>query len=555
MAKATEGAFAIFTQFEKQMAGQFDLLKGASTESFAGLGVGAEAAAKGAVTAFGRIDASIDVTQGKVAALAAEMEKLKVSDVGAGSGGAGRHVRPGHGHSSYSRRIDQIEHGFHGAILGGLGIAAGAAYEAAEVDDVISRVMITGQLPVEQSFMESDAAKQMRGVIQKIMTTTGYSGHDAGEALLKTERQLGGMDFTSRMKLLDTLAPLAAAEAKLKEADFGESFSSMIGLMHMTGTFDPKQLPELGRAFAFSSLNTPQNLSQFEKTLGYSMPILHAGLDMDPAAIMFMTAMEQTAGISSTKAGTWTRDLFKNSMPYMGSELKDGEKKHNDDLQRLGLIDTDRHITWQDKGADGKVDWMKSIIHMSEILQEHLPKIDPVERMRVLSGALGERGAGAGALMNLPQFVEQLPILAERMKSFTGGGGALGELSNSTAQKARQSWQETMVVLQDIGEKVLPAANTGLKDFDKLLQGISDIANGKGWGNLLSDFYEHAVKPDLKPVGRMFNPKESRTKDDYVGPGTAPKSPWSDIGILACPASASWPVRQAAVRGTRSRTL
>jgi hypothetical protein len=88
-----------------------------------------------------------------------------------------------------------------------------------------------------------------------------------------------------------------------------------------------------------------------------------------------------------------------------------------------------------------------------------------------LRQAFGERGGGFGALMNLPQFIEQFATLQQRMKSFQGGGDVLDYLSkNSPVQQANLTWAQAQNVLMDIGQIALPPVVSGLQELDALLK-------------------------------------------------------------------------------------
>ena len=74
----------------------------------------------------------------------------------------------------------------------------------------------------------------------------------------------------------------------MKETGFGEAFEALVGLAHMTGTYDVAKLPELMRQFSYTSNDHPVSIGQFQRAISYSLPMLHAGLDMDPSAVMFL---------------------------------------------------------------------------------------------------------------------------------------------------------------------------------------------------------------------------------------------------------------------------
>ncbi len=188
--------------------------------------------------------------------------------------------------------------------MAGMGALAYGVYEEAEIEDIAARALMTGQLKIDAGMTNMDAFKKIREIIQRNASIGGFDPKEVGEAILGSERQFAGLDFNKRMDVLNVLLPAAMQESRFKETGLKESAESLVGLAHMTGTYDPAKLPELYRKFNFASMITPASLPQFTNALSYSMPSLVAGMGMDPEAIMFLTAMNQAAGIRSTKAGT-----------------------------------------------------------------------------------------------------------------------------------------------------------------------------------------------------------------------------------------------------------
>lgn len=365
--------------------------------------------------------------------------------------------------------------GGNNAAMAGAGALAYGIYQEGEIEDIVARALITGQVRLDKDMREMDAFRELRDIIQRGAALGGFQPKEVAHAILTTERQFGGLAFDERMKVLRTLLPAAMTEAKMKDAQLPEAFEALVGLAHMTGTFDPKQLPEIVRGFTYASTITPVPIAQFQRALSYSMPILHAGLDMDPNAIMFLTAMTQTAGVTNTKSGTWIRSFFERLMPSTGISLMRDKGKHNAALRAMGLLDENDKPAWQIKDAGGKVDWMASTIELAKRLQVALAAMPNEERLGKLSQVFGERGGGFGALMNLPQFVEQLPIIAGKMKSFVGGEDLLGELARvSPVQQARNAWADMTNVLMDIAQVALPPLTSALKGFDDLLKSMKD---------------------------------------------------------------------------------
>jgi hypothetical protein len=368
----------------------------------------------------------------------------------------------------------------------GLGALAYGVAEEAEVEDIAARALMTGQIKVDAGMRQSEAFKSVRDVIQRVSSQTGFGPKEVGEAILTTERQFGGLSFKDRLNIEETLIPFAAAEARLKESTLPQAFEAMVGLAHMTGTYDTKQLPELMRQFAYASMITPVPIEQFQRAISYSLPMLRAGLDMDPSAVMFLTAMTQTAGITNTKSGTWLRSFFENAEPKIGDHLTKAAIEHNEALQRMGLLDPKNAVTWQVKDAAGKTDWDQSIVKMSELINKFTSTTDPATRLSTLRTAFGERGGGEAALMNLSQFIEQFPILQDKMKAFLGGDNVLTSLTaGSPVQQARNAWADTQNILMDIGQTVLPPLTSALGSFDAMLKKIKETTGAENGDKII----------------------------------------------------------------------
>ncbi|MEJ2626914.1 MAG: hypothetical protein P8Z80_21210, partial [Pseudolabrys sp.] len=378
-------------------------------------------------------------------------------------GGARSHL-PGGAH------VGVHGHGWGTAALVGAGVLGYAAYEEAQIEDIAARALMTGQIKVDGHMRTSEAFKRIRKVIRENSAKTGFSPRDVGEAILATERQFGGLSFNKRLNLENSILPYAATEARLKETSLPESFKALVGIAHMTGTYDPKKLPELMREFSYASLITPVKIGQFERALSYSMPILHGGMKMDPQAVMFLTAMAQTAGITNTKSGTWIRSFFQQIMPAQGISLLKDKGGHNRALRQFGLLDSHMRPTWEVTGSGGNINWMQSVLKLSNIMSAALERMGPNE-FKKLTEALGQRGGNFGALMGMPQFVEQFPIVARKMANWKGGEtGILELLAGSPVQQGRQAWADLENVLLDIGQVALPPLLGALHSFDEQLK-------------------------------------------------------------------------------------
>ena len=521
-------------------------------KSFGAIDGASQVAADAAIGNFSRIDGSITGTTKLIGDMSAELKAVSAQSAEisraqsfvrprATSGaanlryGGGGHLGGGPGGPHVTTAGIPLPGGAHVSGGHGLGMAAAGAlaygvYLEAEIEDIAARALLTGQIKVDSGMTSGAAFKSVRDLIQRVSAQTGFAPKEVGEAILTTERQFGGLSFKDRLGIEETLIPFAAAEARMKEATLPQAFEAMVGLAHMTGTYDPKQLPELMRQFSYASMITPVPIEQFQRAIGYSLPMLHAGLDMDPSSIMFLTAMTQTAGITNTKSGTWLRSFFENAEPKLGDHLSKQAKTHNEALQKMGLLDAHDNVTWQVKDAQGKTDWDKSIVKMSEAINHFTQATDPATRLSTIRSAFGERGGGFASLMNLSQFIEQFPVLQAKMKAFSGGDNVLTALQEaSPVQQARTAWADTENVLMDIGQSVLPPLTGALRGFDaglKMLHGtLSTITGDAGANNIMGAGF-------LGAAGAYFTRKLWWPKS---GAATAPSAaaPAADAGAEA----------------------
>lgn len=396
-----------------------------------------------------------------------------------GGGGGGRHGPRGGLHvSGLSARIPGGHAHFRGggnAAMAAAGALAYGIYEEAEVEDIAARAMITGQMKVDDGMRYSDAYAELRKIIQKNAVSGGFSPKEVGEAVLGSERQFAGLPFKKRMEVLNTMLPFAMQEARLKETPLKESAESLVGLAHMTGTYDVAKLPDLYRKFAYASQLTPKSLPQYTSALSYAMPSLVGGMGMDPDAIMFLTAMNQAAGIGSSKAGTWIQAFFSKLMPATGANLTKSKEKHNEALQNLGVLDANGKPTWMITGENGKTDWMASLMKLSPILGDKLAAMPDVQRMQTLDDVFGKQGGREAGLFNLPEFIGQFPQLAKQLKMAKGGDDVLTQYGEgSPVQQSRTAFSELTVVLMDLGQVVLPPLTESLKGLSIVLRSIHD---------------------------------------------------------------------------------
>jgi Phage-related minor tail protein len=378
--------------------------------------------------------------------------------------------------------------------MAGAGAAAYGIYEEMQIEQAAALAMRAANIPLPGDITQSEYYKKFREIITRNAIKGGFSPHDVAEAMLGSEYQFAGQPFEKRMDILDTLMPFAAQESLQKHTGLKEAAEAFVGIAHMTGTYDPAKLPGLFSKFAYASMLTPSTLPQFQNALSYSMPSLVGGMGMDPDAVMFLTAMNQAAGVKSTKAGTWIQSFFSKLMPDQTGTKKG--QAHDEAMREMGLLDANNHPTWMVQGANGKTDWMASIQKLAPILGEKFAAMPEEQRLGKLEQIFGKQGGREAGLMNLPEFIAQFPQLGKQLQASKGGEDFLSALGDaSPMQAAKQAMSEMQVLLMNIGQTAIPLVNTELRVLNSVLQGIIGIMNSMPtWlGTALKDSLANAA--------------------------------------------------------------
>jgi AAA domain len=247
------------------------------------------------------------------------------------------------------------------------------------------------------------------------------------------------------------------------------------GLAHMTKQYSPEAIKKLAPAFAFLSTANPSSLGSIERAAGYAVPLLQSGLEIDPMESLLLGTALTRAGATSTKSGTWLREMALRAMP--GSALMSDKAfaKHEDALHRLGLVDENDKPTWF---TDGKPDLKK----MLDIGGANAAKIPLTERAALERQLFGAQGGGGFALLADPAVREQILSLRKTMDSpeFKNRWAGFSEAykEGSPVQQARTTLADFNIAMMDLGSKILPAATGALKDFDAALKFIKSIIPG-----------------------------------------------------------------------------
>lgn len=360
--------------------------------------------------------------------------------------------------------------GIGGASLAGLGYGA---YQAAEMEDFVTKILYT------EGLSPTEANKQkFRDIIQKAMSQTGYSLHDVGSATLKELQMMqgtpgGGVD------ILPEMLKAAATESRMKGSSLDESINALIGLAHMTKSYDPKEIAKMVPAFAFLSTANPSSLNSMEKAASYAVPMLQSGMDIDPLQSLLLGTALTRAGANATKSGTWLRNMMLMAMPGTSSQSKTSFKKHEAALKALGLVDDNGQPTWF---TNGKPDPYK----MLDIAGTKAQAMPLAQRAGIEKQLFGLQGAGGFSLLAHPKVQEQINNLNAELNA-NGGPEAFNNRyanfmqnyqANSPIQQGRTALADFNIALMDIGSKVLPAVSGALKDFQGAIQTITKLIPG-----------------------------------------------------------------------------
>jgi hypothetical protein len=380
---------------------------------------------------------------------------------GGGGHGGGAHIGgpgfsiPGGGHVN-----------FRGGAMAAAGLIGYGAYEAAEMEDAVWQLIYhSGQ---EQN--DGNRAK-FRKILQDAMGESGYGLHDISESAKQEIRMFqgtpgGGID------VLPEMLRAATIESRLKGESPEESMKALIGLAHMTKQYSPEQIKKLAPAFAFLSTANPGSLGSIEKAAGYAVPLLQSGLEIDPVQSLLLGTVLTRAGATSTKSGTWLREMAIRAMPGTSMMSKIAYKKHEEALKALGLVDDNDKPTWF---TDGKPDLMK----MLRIGHEHAAAIPLTKRAAYERQLFGAQGSGAFSLLADDAAYDQIGRLQSDMNSPEFKNRYAGFVQQyqqgSTVQNARTTMQEFSNIMMDIGAKALPPVNKMLGDFKGLLESIRGI--------------------------------------------------------------------------------
>src|SRR5579863_3929694 len=280
-----------------------------------------------AATAFYDMSGGLDATLSQVKALRAELGAAATAARGVGVSaaaaglGAGR-GGGGHGGAHIRGRVPvggPFHAGFGLNVPTGIAAALGyGAYQEAELEHAVNRVMLAaGQNILGPNLMQNPLSQKIRDAIQSTISQTGMSASSAESAIMPLILQMSGTSLANRVGMIPDFLKFAFVENQLKGVSPEEAIQSLVGLVHMSGTYDPAQMQRLARSVEFASTISPVGLPGIERAASYAIPTaITAGLD--PNAVLLTIATAQSAGILSGKAGTWFGDLLTTLSPKGG---------------------------------------------------------------------------------------------------------------------------------------------------------------------------------------------------------------------------------------------
>lgn len=389
-------------------------------------------------------------------------------------GGGGNRFRPRAG-------LPHIGGGSIPHMSGGVGLAAGglalnAVYQAAEMER--AEWWLTYHSHLAQS---NENHAKFRKILQDSMATTGFGLKESAEAALQETRMFQATP-TGGVGALRAMMSIASKEALSKGSGLKESMDSFIGLAHMTGSYTDSDVEKLAPAFAALSTADPRSLTAITRAAGYSVPLLHSGLDIDPLTTLALGTALARAGALSTRSGTWTREMMVKAMPGTNVMSRTAFNKHESALRALGLVDKHHHPTWF---TDGKPDPLK----MLDMAGSKLPGIPLTQRAAIERSLFGVQGSEGFAMLSNPTVLDQVHRLRGMMDDPTVKNhydSLLPDFAKgSTIQQARTTLAEFNNLSVDIGQKSLPAFNDALRDMKNILaviRGTNDREAKPKWG-------------------------------------------------------------------------
>lgn len=384
-----------------------------------------------------------------------KINELKAASAGMGGGGGGGPPRntgfwgPGGGSIRTLGHYAEA-YGVYDALKSGM-----------SMDDAVARALVAMNLPMGPGYMASPAAGAIKSSIFATSTGFGVSQSGTQEAALQAIRALDPLTPEQRLRLLPSLMNFAGAEVLGKHGTtMEEATEAGIGLAHQVRAYSPEQIEPLLGAFAKLSMASPASLTQMSRASSYYLPLLTAGLNMDPAELMGLGTVGSQMGLN-TKSGTWLSQMFQ--APFIADLTNSRHSQRRAALQALGLID-----------AQGKP-VTKDPFEFLQIMSAHASGMSPEERMRDFVAGFGQQGARAAAIYTDPAVMKNVMGLATGLRGARSPAELQREYSNSPMVQFDKATQEFMKALTQLGENVMPEVTGAINVFTLALKAINAV--------------------------------------------------------------------------------
>lgn len=377
--------------------------------------------------------------------------------------------------------------GVHARVYSGavvpLGIAGYTVGQDAILEDEITQMFWHSGLPRTKENYD-----YFRSAIQQGQVATGFGVREVGETGTNIIRLLSSVPSgttdafgspvaswknNTATQILPYALRAAGTEARLKGTDYKGTGAALIQQILMTGARTPEEVEQLAPLLGFLGINNPASLSQMSRAASYALPVMQSGLGMNPADVLLMTTAIARHGATNSKSGTWVRSAFENALPpAKGTMSSAAYERRMHALRILGLVDANGKSTVLD--ATGHIDIDKFL----DTESANASKLDTGTRAsweRAAFGEQGERGLDLlkdpGARAEMAEMRKRYPHWASQYNQFLEQYRA-----QSPLQQMRVTWQQLQVVLQDIGQTILPPVIKALKDFDAGLKNLTASA-------------------------------------------------------------------------------
>jgi hypothetical protein len=328
---------------------------------------------------------------------------------------------------------------------------------------------------------------KFRKMMNDFQVRRGRTLDETGDAMLSAVRLNqgtpgGGIDNIPQF--LDA----ADTEARRKRTGLNEAMTASLELAHQFGAYTPAAIQKLMATFAALSTADPRTLAGMTRAAGYAVPTL-SRLGVDPTSVLLAGTALASAGVSSTKSGTWIREAVTRAMPGTSIMSKMIYKKHESALRQFGLVDENGKPTWY---TDGKPDELK----MFTIAGDAIQGMSPEDRAASGRALFGAQGTGAVAVLGDPVVNARMHAISDIAKSqaFIDRHSSYGKdsLDGSTLQDMRVAMSEFNVTTGELARITLPSLNVALGIFRSMLEGLRSVLPGSD-GKSLATVGGHAL--------------------------------------------------------------